>query len=108
RDTRVTFERRSANSCRGLEARLAQPRCEGAVGAVTLRQHAQQAVVQRVRRHHTLRRRLERPVRMLTKKSVNLRVVFLQLERAGAVDQQSTWAHGMRRGLENRALQRGK
>ena len=42
-----------------------QPRGEGAVGAVTLRQHAQQPVVEHRGRHGALRRRIEPEVRML-------------------------------------------
>src|SRR5205814_450435 len=77
----------------GAESWTAKARGKGAVGRMTLWQHAKQSAVERRRRHDAFRRWLELPVRMVGEKTRHLFVVFLQLERARAVHQQAAGPH---------------
>ena len=73
-------------------ARRTRRRCRARCGSTRSRPASSTG-----RGHRALGRRLERPIRMLGEETLDLRVVLLRLERAGAVDQQSTGAHDLGR-----------
>src|SRR6476661_7788400 len=95
-----------ASSCGRSEPGTAEARGEGAVGSMLLWENAQKPLVENGVGYHAARRRVERPVGMLGKEGRDLLVVLLELERTGAVDEQSTGTHDGGGGAQDGPLQR--
>src|SRR6185437_971296 len=83
----------------------AQTRGERSIGGVTLRQHAETSVVEEIGRDASLWWRIQNPPAVVGEEPIDLGVVLLGLERAGAVDEEPARLHDFGGSAQNRFLQ---